>query len=322
MWLDGPWFPFILDTITGHADPDTQRTLRQTCRRIRGVVDRELFKHAMIRSPTDQGFAVSARYIRAGLPLCRIASDEDWTDPYDDADTAAVLALLAPTKILDVYGHMPPAFRHWFASINPRRHFGSLWEPYTAHYTGRKLVVFRHLSSQDDVRPRWLHMALGPSLRTLVVNIIFEQQLDPRILLAAGGEVPNLGDIDELVVVLAPQGRRCPFPRAKPTEYGAFFNIYHLVAQYTDHSLKSTIVGMESIDCRWLGSSSPLDSAEIVQSARKIINNLANHYFEKEKGFPMLPMEAFQFNSLLTFMTLNEYRAAVGEDEFAVNTVA
>ncbi|KAL1405745.1 hypothetical protein Q8F55_007415 [Vanrija albida] len=332
MWIDSQYYPDIFDRIVDYADTPTLVALRGTCKTVRARIDPYNFKHPIV-SLNGRGVTVHAR---AGPPGILLPGSRQFCDDFgnviaDPASGEQALRILKHARVVDVYGHMCSRYRKWFDIHQPTvgvlRTFQARAQLVGWDYGAHKLVVFRSLLEQRDIVRDWLLITPNPNLRTLVLNITYDPRLNPCF-------PPNsryrtqypLKSVLEIVIII--KQTMAGGARLRSTGGTDRSLLLHSViifaAIHINATRKITIVGMELVDWRWFGATRPISPENILSNCRKMIQRTAddNLPLPPPYGSPFNgpPFQAAQYDSLLKFMTLREYRRTVGPTEFGINT--
>lgn len=322
-------FPHILDSITDHLkatnDRATLMALRATCKSLRDSLTPYLLYHVKL-STTQTHCSVSSVHgapgITAPWPHYSAASSGPAISVAQASflQTSTVFVLEPPLTLsaafnLAAWPTMPTlrCFRH-----HRTRYCDTSRPPFSAH----KEVFFRDLTARGDIHPLWLNIYVPETTKTVVVNIPYDPALNPCLYNNRNrAMVPRFspGQAENVVIVLkelaSDETRHDP---VQPGETAALTLVLALIWCNANLKRKFTVVGMESADWRWLGFEHEAFGDDLLTLVRQRIHHGIEHddlstvvWSEDEKS---------RMDSLLTFLTLEEYEAQVGPEQFKVDT--
>ncbi|KAL1405746.1 hypothetical protein Q8F55_007416 [Vanrija albida] len=323
MQLDHEAYPHLFDRIFDHFVATAERAdmvaLRATCKDVQTRIDRKLFEHVVV-SLTHSGISIRTP---AGGPGT-VALISPGKSKAEAKRLLAAQELFRHARIVDVHEFIPTRYARLFQTQKPEVDVLRIFITGRGHegwtYPAQKLVVFHDLTVPENIRHDWLQIPMTPEVRSLVINVTCDHRLDPRVRQHAGYDLLPLRDaVADVVVVIRRSGAAAPVFKSSPSDqHRVLHSILYFVAYNTTDSRTITIVGMEAVNWRWFGATRPTWSGSSLASYRFQIQTLADAH--KMIALGLSASSCTPLGSRLKFMTLEEYLAEVGAEEFAINT--
>ncbi|WOO83297.1 uncharacterized protein LOC62_05G006826 [Vanrija pseudolonga] len=322
-------FLHILDGITDHLkatnDRATLMALRATCKSLHGTLTPYLLYHVKI-SGSDTHCYVSSVHGAPGITA-------QWAHESASSSGAAItpaqtsflqtstVFFLEPTLTLSAAFHLAQwptmqtlrCIRH-----SPKGYWPLSWPPLSAH----KEVFFRNLTATGYIYRLWLNFNVRETTKTVVVHVSYDPALDPCLDHNRNrAMVPRFspGQAGNVVIALKAlaSGETRPDP-VPPGATAALTLVLALIWCNANLERKFTVVGMESADWRWLGFEHEVFDDDLLTRVRQRICHGIEH--DDLSTVVCSEDEKRHMDSLITFLTLEEYEAQVGPLQFKVDT--
>lgn len=330
-------YPHITESIVHYVstakDHETLLALRATCKVMRELADATLFKHAVFTSNS----AMAKLQSHLGPPTIQVAWNQDpiTLNFLPVANHASFMSALRRAQILDIKGLAP---RHPIdlsvvggGQLDAVRDFTVPSPPWT--FRTRKNVRFiqharvMNLASATTC----LDIAARRGATTLVVNIGLHPQVEPMTGPAPPPIIPlPESGVEELVMVFNKAAltealrTRIFLLRSILPEDGdrpALEHIPRLLGLNMTSTRRITVVGLDTVDSRWIVSGPKLTPAALRSRVAAEIHGVAiKAYFERH-GHPKPISELKKSSELLRSLTLEEYKEEIGDEEFLINCV-
>ncbi|WOO83295.1 uncharacterized protein LOC62_05G006824 [Vanrija pseudolonga] len=331
-------FPHITESIVHYVitarDHDTLLALRATCKGMKELVDPVLFKHAALTSTSN--IASLRPYLGPPAILVKWIEDQDTSRILPDGNHPAFLSALGHGQILDIKGSALPGWIHASGvgggQLDTVR---DLTVPPSPALTlrARKNVRFIQHARVSNLASATacLDLAARPGATSLVINIGLHPQVEPMTSPAPPPitPLPESG-VDELVMVFNKVANtetlrtRIFLLRASLSvdeDRPALEHIPRLLGLNMTSTRRITVVGLETLDSRWMIPGPKLAPAALRSRVAAEIHGVAiKAYFERH-GRPKPITELQRSSELLRSLTLEEYREEVGDEEFRINCV-
>lgn len=216
--------------------------------------------------------------------------------------------LLSQTRILDIVGPMEKGaiviLAQAFTSVSTVRYFVNLQgeAPFHCTLSPSKLVMFAEFVESEEGGPIAPTGPVPAGTQRVVVHIAFDAE-DEEMGTASVDPFDLPDSVSSLVVVLSPRGVQTAVPKAS-RPLGPLANMFHTFGESIPR-LEMTFVGLDDVHPHILGFDSDLKESIATQ-----LNELTSARAGSDESLR------------LNFLTKEAYRTAVGDMDFAIDTVS